>query len=262
MLGFYVGGLVDENLQKRLGLSVEYGMHVSGLLEGMGAERSGVKKDDVISVIEGKEIRLFQDIGEAIRGKKGGDVISTVIYRGAEKNEMEVELSKRPVPEFPPGPEALADLGRATYKDVLKTLKETLSDVTKKEASHKPSEGEWSVMQVLAHLLISERWTHNALALHPEGRKLPSFPGSGRLVDAVAETYSVKTLLKEIKNSVKLNVNLWKGLPEAYTANKGSYFLLAQNFEQGIRMHFDEHTAQIKAALKSARQQAAEPVPV
>ncbi|HLF88404.1 MAG TPA: SRPBCC domain-containing protein [Anaerolineales bacterium] len=262
MLGFFVGGLVDENLQKRLNLPVDYGVHVSGVLDGMGAQKSGLQADDIIAVIESTEIRRFPDIGLVLGKHKGGDVVNTVVYRNGEKLDMKVELSKRPIPDFPPAPEQLAEIGLAAYKEELTALKEAFADYTEEEASHNPGPGEWSAKEVVAHLLVGERWSHAAWDLLANGNKGPAYPGSNLLVQAIAKTYDVESLLKELKYSIKLNMNLIRALPEKYYTNKASYFAAASNFEQGIRTHFQQHTAQIKTALTTAREALSESEPV
>ncbi len=253
MLGFFIGGLVDEPMQKRLGLAVDYGMHVSGTVEGMGAERSGLKANDVIAEIAGAEIRTFPDVGAVLSRFKGGDTVQTVVYRGAERMEIEVELSKRPVPEFPDTAEALAKAGRAAYKKVMKDLRRLLKGATEGEAGQRPSEGEWSAREVMAHLLISERWTATAWDVLPEGGKSPSYPGSRRTTEAIAATYSTKQLYKELKRSIAHNLHMIETLPESYVANKAAWFLMASGFEDGIRNHFAEHVAQVRTALEAVR---------
>ncbi len=261
MLGFYIGGLVDDHLQDRLSLPVDYGVHVSGVLEGMGAERSGIQQDDVITVLDGIEIRRFPQIGDVLRKFKGGDTIDTVVYRGAERLELAVELSKRPIPDFPAAPAELAGGLAELYRNLLGDLKTALADVSEEESGRKPSEGEWSVKEVLAHLLISERWTTWALDLHPAGNKFPRYPGDNRTYEALAAVYSLEGLLKELKITVKLIVKLIGTLPEAYVDNKGAYFLMFNNYEQGVRTHFEQHTAQIRAAIETVRKGDAELAP-
>lgn len=258
MLGFFVGGIVDENLKNRLGIPVDTGIHVAGVLDGMGAQKSGVKTDDVIFSIDGKEITTFPSIGQILGQHKGGDVVDTVIYRGAEKVDLPVELSKRPVPDFPPVPEQLAELGLAAYKEELANIKAAFEDYSEEEANQAPAEGEWSAKEIVAHLLVNERWSHAAWDLLSNGDKYPGFPGSKLLVKAIAQTYDVENLLKELKFSIHLHLQLIKSLPEAYYTNKGAYFTSTNGFVQGIHTHMQQHTAQIKAALTSAREKLSE----
>ena len=254
MLGFFIGGLVDENMQKRLNIPVDYGMHVAGTLEGMGAERSGLKADDVIAEVDGVEVRTFQTLGPVLAKYKGGDVLKTIIYRAGERMELDIELSKRPIPDFPPPPAELAELGRAVYKDVLKTLKQILKGASKAETGHHPGEGEWSVRETMAHLLVDEHVTHAVWDRHAEDQTLPEYPNSNRLVAAMGNTYSTKQLFKELKRSIALNIKMIETLPETYTQNKGAYFITANDYENRVRTHWQQHIDQIKAALTAARE--------
>ena len=254
MLGFFVGGIVDEKLKNRLGIPVDTGIHVAGVLDGMGAQKSGVKTDDVIFSIGGKEITTFPSIGQILGQHKGGEVVDTVIYRGAEKVDLPVELSKRPIPDFPPAPEQLAELGLAAYKEELAHIKAAFEDYSEEEANHAPSEGEWSAKEIVAHLLVNERWSHAAWDLLSSGNKYPGFPGSNLLVKAIAQTYDVEHLLKELKFSIHLHLHLIKSLPETYYTNKGAYFTSTNGFLEGIHTHMQQHTTQIKTALTSARE--------
>ena len=43
MLVIFVGGMVDENQAKRLGVPVTTGVYVAGVVEGMGAEAAGLQ---------------------------------------------------------------------------------------------------------------------------------------------------------------------------------------------------------------------------
>lgn len=253
MLGFYIGGLVDENLQRRLGIPVDFGMHVSGVLEGMGAQRSGLQEDDVIASVDGVEVRTYQSLAPVLARHKGGDVVRAVVYRGGEKLEMEIELSKRPEPEFPPPPQELAEKGWEAYKEVLRELKAALKGVSEKEAARRPGPGEWCVKEVMAHLLVSEHWAHAAWDLHPRGYKLPDYPSSDRLVAAIADTYRKKQLYRELKRSAALSMRMLETLPEDYAANRGAYFLTAADLENGIRSHFLPHIEQIRLAVEKVK---------
>lgn len=253
MLGFYIGGLVDENLQRRLGIPVDYGMHVSGVLEGMGAQRSGLQEDDVIASVDGVEVRTYQSLGPVMARHKGGDVVQAVVYRGEEKLDLEIELSKRPEPEFPPPPKDLAKRARAVYKEVFAELKAALKGVSEKQSARRPEPGEWSVKEVMAHLLVEERQSHATWDLHPRGYKLPDYPSSDRLVEAIAGAYRKKQLFRELKRSVAVSLRMLETLPEDYASNRGAYFLTTANLVEGIRSHFVPHIEQIRTAVDKVK---------
>lgn len=252
MLGFFIGGLVDENLKTRLNLPVDTGMHVAGVLDGMGAQKSGLKADDVIHTVEGIEITSFDTIRQITGKHKGGDVVETVVYRGPEKITLPIELSKRPVPAAPAPPADLVREGHDVYGEVLTKLDEVLEGLTEDEACHKATPGDWSVKEVLAHLLINERWSQFSWALIETGHKFPDFPGQP-LVTALANTYSLQDLRTELRNSVKVHLNQVAALPETFVAQKGLYFLAGNDFAEGVRNHFNTHTAQIQTAIEAAR---------
>ena len=254
MLGFYIGGLVNENLKARLGISSDFGMHVSGVLPGMGAEKSGLQADDVIVSVEGTEIRRFDSLVPVISAHKGGDVVRAVVCRGAETLEMDITLSKRPVPDFPLPPAQLADRARAVYDEALADLKAALKGVSEEEASRSPGPGEWNAKEAMAHLLVAERWAYEAWDLLPAGNKQPRYPSSERLIKAIATSYKARALYKELKRTIAVNVAMLASVPDAFAANKSGYFLLASNMEEGVRTHFQEHVEQIKAAVASAKE--------
>lgn len=254
MLGFFIGGLVDEKLKARLELPVSTGMHVAGVIDGMGAQKSGLKGEDVIFAVDGVEITSFDSIRQVIGKHKGGDVVETIVYRGPEKVVLPVELSKRPVPAFPAPPADLAREGHDVYGEVLTKLDELLAHVTEEDACRQPAPGEWSVKEILAHLLINERWSQFSWALLPEGNKFPNFPGQ-LLVSALAQTYTLPELQAELRQSVKVHMTQIAALPETFAAQKGTYFLAANDFTQGVRNHFTQHTAQIQTALEAVRKQ-------
>jgi uncharacterized protein YndB with AHSA1/START domain len=258
MLGFFIGGLVDANLKTRLSLPVDTGMHVAGVLDGMGAQKSGLKAEDVIFSVEGVEITSFDSIRQITGKHKGGDIVETIVYRGPEKITLPIELSKRPIPASPAPPTDLAREGHEVYGEVLTKLDGVLEGVTEEEACHKASPGEWSIKEVLAHLLINERWSHFSWALIEEGNKFPHFPGQP-LVSALAQTYSLPDLQTELRNSVKVHLNQIAALPETFTAKKGLYFQAGNDFVQGVRNHFNTHTTQIQTALEAARKPEAVP---
>jgi uncharacterized protein YndB with AHSA1/START domain len=234
LLGFYVGGLVNDTLKERFNLPIDQGMHVAGVVEGMGAQKSGLQADDVIHTIDGTVMAEFQSLPPVMERHKGGDIVKAVVYRSGEKVELDVELSKRPIPEFPAQPDELAQQAEAVYDDVLADLDAVMAGVSEDVASLAPAKGEW----------------RDRL---PEGQKFPPYPGSARTVDAIAQTYTAEALLKELRLSIRLQINLIRSLPEEFSTRKGGYFASANSFDSGVRTHWGQHTRQIETALEAVQ---------
>jgi len=146
-----------------LGVPVTQGTRIDSPLETMGAYKAGLRKDDVLVQFNGKPITNdFGSLVTALQGKKGGDEVEVVFYRGPEKKTVIMELSKRPVPEIPWQPAELARQVRAKYDESLAALEQCFQGVTEAEADHEPAAGEWSAKQTLAHLIQTERnWIAN-----------------------------------------------------------------------------------------------------
>lgn len=60
------------------------GYKISGVQPGSPAEKGGLKKDDIIIKINGKEIKNIYDYMSAFKDKKGGDEVVFEILRGEE----------------------------------------------------------------------------------------------------------------------------------------------------------------------------------
>ena len=86
MLGFFIGGLNNPDHAAQLGVPVTTGIIVAGVVDGMGAQASGLKANDVIVEVNGVETPELNTMRAALAGKKGGDVVSMYVYRGAEKD--------------------------------------------------------------------------------------------------------------------------------------------------------------------------------
>src|SRR5690606_21762951 len=87
MLGIIPGDFTAEQATA-LGVPVHEGMRIDGTVEGMGAQRVGLQRDDVIVEMAGHPISDFNSLVRAIAGKKGGDKVEVVYYRGADKKTV------------------------------------------------------------------------------------------------------------------------------------------------------------------------------
>lgn len=256
MLGIAPGDFTEEQATA-LGVPVREGLRLDGLVSGMGAERAGLQKDDVIVGMNGHPITNdFNTLPLAIAGKKGGESIEVVFYRGAEKKTVTMELSKRPMPEVPSSPAELAKKAREFVMPALTELENCFEGVSDAQAMKRPEPQEWSALETVAHLIQNERNNSAFLASLIDGYELTT-DGFGSNITAQVEATvkahpSIPLMLDALRRSVEEVLSFTALIPQDFAANnKGSYYRFGSGLLQP-NFHLGSHTQQIKDALKSA----------
>ena len=255
-LGVIPGDLTEEQ-RSALGVPVSEGLRLDGVLDGMGAQKCGLQRDDVIVEFAGHPIRNDTfSLPNAIAGKKGGDKIEVSFYRGAEKKTVTMELTKRPMPEVPFDAAELAKKARGFYESALAELEACFEGVTDEQAMAHPLEGEWSALEVVAHLISGERFNSIFLTGMIDGYE-PTTDGFGSNVHAqvqatVKANPSIALMLGELRRAVEETLAYTELIPAEFVANKGSFYRWGFNLLQP-NFHLTAHTGQIKETLAAAR---------
>lgn len=255
MLGIMPGDFTEEQAAA-LGVPVREGLRLDGTVPGMGAERAGLQKNDVLVGMAGHPITNdFNSLPNAIQGKKGGDVVEVVYYRGAEKKTVNMELGKRPMPEVPYDPAELARRARALYEPALAELEQVFVGFTDEQASRRPEPNEWSALEVVGHLVAGERFNLIYFTSLIDGYEITS-DGFGTNVHALVQATvqinpSIKAMLELLRRTSEEVLAFTALIPEEFTHNKGSYYRLGFGLLQP-NFHITGHLAQIKAALAAA----------
>lgn len=87
-------GTVTPQMSKRLGLgNGAYGAYVNGVTKDSPADKAGIKKDDVITKIDGEQVDAATSLITSIRNHKVGDKVMLTILRDGKEHEVEVELA-------------------------------------------------------------------------------------------------------------------------------------------------------------------------
>jgi uncharacterized protein YndB with AHSA1/START domain len=253
MLGINISDF-NPTIAKAMGVPVTEGIRLDFLPEEMGAYQAGLRKDDVITSLGGKPITNdFGSLVVALQGKKGGDKVDMIFYRGPERRTLTMELTKRPVPKIPWNPVELAEALRAKYDEGLTALENVFTNVSEPEAEHRSSPGEWNAKEVLAHLIQTERhWLENlddVIGGFP--RLSDDWAGNNMThVSATAAAYTtVAGLLAEMKRLSDEMVMYAAGLPVEFVARKASYFQAVNMLLEGSLPHILSHIDQIERAI-------------
>jgi S1-C subfamily serine protease len=91
-----IGQSVDAESAQGLNLSVQQGALVSDVQTGGPAEGAGLQKGDVITKVDGQEIKTMEDITDLLFDRKPGDTIKVTYVRGEETRETDLTLGTRP----------------------------------------------------------------------------------------------------------------------------------------------------------------------
>ena len=81
----------DEKAKEK-DLGVRNGVYIDDVTSGSAAEDAGLKKDDVITEVNGRKINSFADLQEELARHKPGDKVKITYHREKKKNETTVTL--------------------------------------------------------------------------------------------------------------------------------------------------------------------------
>ena len=84
---------VAEQMKKKAEeLGVSEGILVAGVTEGGSAASAGIKEDDVITKIDGKQLKSFSDLQEVLAQHRPGDKVKLTIIRDKKEKVVDVVL--------------------------------------------------------------------------------------------------------------------------------------------------------------------------
>jgi uncharacterized protein YndB with AHSA1/START domain len=249
---------VDFNpeIAEKMGLPINEGIRIHSAVEGMGAAAAGLQAEDVIVSMGGIETTDSSSFEKVIGTYRAGDTIEVNFYRGSEKKSLAMKLSGRPIPEIPKTAKALAEAVAIHYQEIESALDEFISGVSDEAASFKPSPNEWSLKEILAHLIQGERSTLSYIGELVSGfERFADDSGSNihPMIEATVAAYpTYQDLIIEYKRNMAETLNFLENLPEEFLAQKGTYWRLAYGLLQDP-YHFNIHLEQMQAALDAAR---------
>lgn len=251
MLGILPDALTPEAVA-RLGVPVDRGILLGGVVEGMGAQAAGLQQGDVIVRIGDDKTPDWAGLQEALRSHRAGDEVEVTYYRGSEKARTTMTLSARAMEEPPADPAALSAAMTASGEAFLARLTEAFEGVGDERAARRPGEGQWSAREVLCHLIVGERATHEYITQLVGGQEhwIDDWPGNLDIAHAglLAVFPTPGGLLKELRRNRAETWAMLAALPDEFVARKGSYWRLAYGMMEGP-LHDEGHLEQIKAAL-------------
>jgi uncharacterized protein YndB with AHSA1/START domain len=255
-LGILIGGVVSEAQAAEMGLPVAGGIRINGTMPGSGAEAAGLQVGDVLASLGGADVTDFASLRAAVAPYRAGESIKMHYYRHGEKESAPMTLSRRPPPEVPETPAALAEATCDIYHELDAELDAIFQSVSETEASRPPAPGQWSAKELIAHLIATERVNLVDIPLLISGLGEGDFPHNPPAwTKAIVAVYpTVPELLAALKQAEAEIVALVAALPPEFVARKASYLHLGQWLMSGLVTHSRDHFAEMRAAIAAARE--------
>jgi len=255
MLGIYIGEF-NPTIAAQLCVPVEFGNRLEGVVDGMGAQKAGLQKDDVIVAMDEHELTAGASLGSILKTKHAGDVVEVSFYRGAEKKSVKMTLSGRTIPTIPTSSIELAKQVEPIYQQYETEIEALLNSASEEECSFKPGPADWSAKEVLAHLIHGELGWQNFVGEIIGGHE-GAYDGFGgniqARIDGTTTAFPIKdALLKELKAHDAESLAMLAHIPSDFLTHKGKFWKLVFQADQNS-YHLQSHLEQIKAAIQGSR---------
>ncbi len=245
----------NAGIAEKLGVPVVEGLRLGGIVEGLGAQKAGLKADDVIVAIDGQEI-TGASFAKFIQNKKAGDIVKVSFYRCAEKKTTKMTLSSRPIPPIPASGLELSKQVEPTYKRYESEIESLLKEASEADCAKKPAPTEWSANEVLAHLIHSELGSQNVMTEIMGGHESFSDDWGGNIqahLDGTLATFTTKAkLFKELKNHDAETLSMLAHIPAEFLTHKGRFWKLVFLANQNS-YHLQTHLEQMRTAIQAAK---------
>ena len=88
------GSSVGSQVSKRY--NIPEGIYVESVQEGSPAEKAGLKQSDIITKIEGKEVKSVNELNKVKYTYNIGDTVTLTVYREGQEIEVQVKLAETP----------------------------------------------------------------------------------------------------------------------------------------------------------------------
>lgn len=251
ILGILVGEY-SAGIAERLGIPNTEGVRVDGVArKGNGADKAGLRTDDVIIGLGGEEVIGWPSLMAALEKHKSGDTVEVSFMRMGEQRTTQLTLDKRHLPDVRDRAAVLRQIAEG-YRKSYETVAGLLSGVSDEKALKRPKPDQWSALEVVAHLILVEREVHTLigdLLNHDErwGDENPTnIPAR---VAAVAATYpTVKAMQLALHDAYTETQALMAALPDAFVRRRATWTRIARTV-LGLTEYGESHADQIRRAL-------------
>ncbi len=255
MMGILFGDS-DKKSAAELSAPTTQGLRIDALVDGMGAQAAGLRKNDILITVDGKPTPDYPTLVASLQHRHAGDSIEVGYYRGTDRQKLKMVLRPRPIETIPMTPASLSEMAAQKSSSAWIELVKILESVTEEQASFHPISDEWTIKEIIAHLLHEERDIQATIQQMVFSEEQVAdglaYNLNARVRATVTAYQTLDRLLDAYKRSQDETVALLAELPDEFACMKGSFWRLGLRLLQ-IYSHAREHENQISLALAAAR---------
>jgi uncharacterized protein YndB with AHSA1/START domain len=261
MLGITLDEFNPE-IAAQFGIPVTEGVRITTTLPGMAAAEAGLRGNDLLVSMDGRPVPDYPALVMALQGKRAGDTVPIAYYRGSDYRTGPMTLSARFLPEVPPTPGELAAAIHGYNATLLRELDGILEGVPDELARARPDGHDWTALEVMAHLVVSERESQAWIAdlINDDERFSDRYTNSSSVTARVDAIVAVRPTVRQMRDAVAESLGeteaMVAALPAEAVDHKGNYWKMGHNLLQNDQ-HWEEHLDQIKEALAQAAKRSA-----
>lgn len=230
----------------------EDGAHVGGAVPGGGAEKAGIRDRDVITAIDGQAVTGWAGIAPIVSRHSAGDTVRVAFVRDGQAQTVDVTLGGRPEANVPAGDAVTVDDLRHMHDALVGDLRETLDGIGDAEADFRPGPAEWSVREVLGHLIFTERQAQLGAMLRATDEPPAPWPGGPETaLQGILAMRPLPALQNDLVGHLDESLALAEKLLAVHAAPPVRRYLAESWAFTGE--HVRDHIGQIKANVEAAR---------
>ncbi len=230
-----------------------FGVPILSVIEGSSAERANLLDGDILLEISGVPITAHTSFPKALTGREAGDTLTITYVRNRRTHVQEMTLLARPPLRMPPVPPGdFAEEIESFYTDFESRIRSALATLPDSMSTTAPEPAAWSANEILAHLILFERLTHEYIAhcrLGYTETHMPQVVSVPGRIEAVMRTVPTReALLDSLHQSLDETVALLRALPSEFVSHPG-YIAMGQaiNLDQ---FHYDRHVEQLERTVQ------------
>jgi uncharacterized protein YndB with AHSA1/START domain len=259
-LGINMDEFTPQVAQK-LGVPVSDGVLLASTAEGSGARAAGLQKGDVLVSLNGHPLTAPFSFDAALRGLKAGDEAVVEYYRGPEKKSTPLKLGSFPILDLPASASELADKVRELNAEILAAIRKQVEGLNSVQVNARPSEGEWSVNEIVAHFVLAQRdyqgWVADMINDVPVEDWLMMRSNAPVRITALTQRLpTLPALLDELEQAQAETAAMIASFPENFVKNRKHLYRRAAGWElTEIRAHyFEEHQEQFRKTIEATKE--------